>query len=43
MRACVFCFVHLINYREVDPLIAHYVDGEWTDWTNVGERLNVVF
>ncbi len=38
-----FCSVRLGNYREVDLYTARYVDGEWVDWTNVGEQLNVVF
>jgi hypothetical protein len=38
-----FCSVRAGNYREVDLYTARYVDGEWTDWSNVGEKLNVDF
>jgi len=36
-----FCSVRKGNYREVDLYTATFRDGKWSDWANVGEKLNV--
>jgi hypothetical protein len=36
-----FCSVRKGNYREVDMYTAEFVEGEWVNWSNAGERLNV--
>lgn len=38
-----FCSVRAGNYREVDLYTAEYVNGKWTNWKNVGEKLNVEY
>jgi hypothetical protein len=38
-----FCSVRAGNFREVDLYNAHYENGMWTEWNNVGEKLNVEF
>lgn len=36
-----FCSVRQGNSRGVDMWTAQFVDGNWTDWQNVGEKLNL--
>jgi len=36
-----FCSVRKENHREVDLYTAEFKDGEWTNWRNLGEKLNV--
>jgi hypothetical protein len=36
-----FCSVREGNMREIDIYKAVYEDGEWKNWENVGERLNL--
>jgi hypothetical protein len=35
-----FCSVRAGNYREVDLYVAEYVNGDWVNWENAGERIN---
>ncbi len=36
-----FCSVRTGGFREIDFYTAKRIDGQWTEWRNAGERLNV--
>ncbi len=38
-----FCSVRAGNAREIDLYSAELVNGRWTNWTNLGEPLNVAY
>ncbi len=38
-----FCSARAGNYREIDVWTAELVDGEWSNWGNTGEQLNLEY